>query len=104
MAPSYISLQVLPEKGSLGIHYFISKHDYYFEPLGYVMDGWAVLDLSSILFLSQKYIAGALRLVVLKFYFIKSQIIEYCVLRTYLYQTGAKFPVFCLKRLTTRLI
>ena len=48
MASSYKSLQSLPEKGSLGIHCFISKHDYYFEPLGYVMGGWAILDLSSI--------------------------------------------------------
>ena len=49
MASSYISIQILPEKGSLGIHYFISRHDCYFEPLGYVIGGWAVLDLSSIL-------------------------------------------------------
>ena len=51
MASSYISIQILPEKGSLGIHYFISRHDCYFEPLGYVIGGWAVLDLSSILFI-----------------------------------------------------
>ena len=46
-----ISLQILPEKVSSGIHYFISKHYCYFEPFWYVMDGWAVLDLSSILFI-----------------------------------------------------
>ena len=51
MASGYISPQILSEKGSLGINYFISKHDCYFEPLGYVMGGWAVLDLSSILFI-----------------------------------------------------
>ena len=34
-----ISLEILPEKESLGIHYFISKHHCYFEPLGYVMGG-----------------------------------------------------------------
>ena len=39
------------EKVSSGIHYFISKHYCYFEPFGYVMVGWAVLDLSSILFI-----------------------------------------------------
>ena len=38
---------MLPEKGSLGIHYFISKHGCYFEPLRYVISGWAVLDLFS---------------------------------------------------------
>ena len=54
MASSFLSLQVLPENGSLGIHYFISKHDCYFEPVGYVLGGWAVLDLSSILFLKSK--------------------------------------------------
>ena len=51
MTFSYISLQILPDKGSLGIHYFISKHDCCFEPLGYVMGGWAVLDVSSTLFI-----------------------------------------------------
>ena len=86
-------LQILPEKGSSKTHYFISKHDCYFESLGYVMGKWAVL------------VAGALRLyVILKFCFIKSQIIKYCVLQTNLYQTGAQFPVLCLKRLTTRLL
>ena len=54
MASSYISPQILPEKGSLGIHYFISKHNCYFEPLGYVMGIWAVLDLSSILFIKSE--------------------------------------------------
>ena len=54
MASSYISIQLPPEKGSLGIHYFISKHDSYFEPLGYMMGGWAVLDLSSILFIKSE--------------------------------------------------
>ena len=54
MASSYISLQILPEKGSLGIHYFVSKHNCYFEPLGYVMGGWAVLDLASILFIKSQ--------------------------------------------------
>ena len=54
MAPSYISLQILPEKGSLGIHYFISKHYCYFEPLAYIMGGWVVLDLSSILFIKSE--------------------------------------------------
>ena len=47
---SYISLQILPDKGNLGIHFFLSKHDCYFEPLGYVMGRWAVLNFSSILF------------------------------------------------------
>ena len=47
MTYSYISLQMLPEKGSLGIHYFISKHGCYFEPLRYVISGWAVLDIFS---------------------------------------------------------
>ena len=97
MASSYISPQILPEKGSLEIHYFISKHDCYFEPLEYVMGGWAVLN--------QNYIAGTLRpYVILKFYFIKFQIIEYCVLRTNLYQTEAQSLVFSLKHLTTRLL
>ena len=52
MASSYIS----PQTGSspLGTHYFISKHDCYFEPLGYVMGGWEILDLSSILFIKSK--------------------------------------------------
>ena len=54
MASSYILPQIPPEKGSLRIHYFISKHDCYFEPLGYVMGGWAVLDLSSILFIKSE--------------------------------------------------
>ena len=54
MRSSYISLQILPEKISLGIHYFISKDDCYFEPLGYAMDGWAVLDLSSILLIKSE--------------------------------------------------
>ena len=54
MAPSYKSLQILPEKGSLGTHYFISKNDCYFEPLGYVKGGWAVLDLFSILFIKSE--------------------------------------------------
>ena len=49
MASSYLSLRILPEKGSLGIHYFILKHDCFFELLGYVMGGWPVLDFSSIL-------------------------------------------------------
>ena len=49
-----MSLQILPEKGSLGIHYFISKHDCYFEPLGYVIGRWTVLDLSSILFIKSE--------------------------------------------------
>ena len=39
MASSYISPQILPEKGILGIHYFTSTHNCYFEPLGYVMGG-----------------------------------------------------------------
>ena len=39
MASSYIPLQIHPGKGSLGIHYFISKRDCYFQPLGYVMGG-----------------------------------------------------------------
>ena len=43
-----------PKKGSLGIHYFISKHDCYFEPLGYVMGGWTVLDLPSISFIKSE--------------------------------------------------
>ena len=47
MTYSYVSLQMLPEKGSLGIHYFISKHGCYFEPLRYVISGWAVLDIFS---------------------------------------------------------
>ena len=51
MASSYISPQILPEKGSLGIHYFISKHDCYSELLRYVMGGWAVLDHPSILYI-----------------------------------------------------
>ena len=54
MTSSYISLQILPEKGSLGIHYFISKHDCFFEPLGYVMGGWVVLSLFSILFIKSE--------------------------------------------------
>ena len=31
-----ISLQIFPERGVLRIHYFISIHDCYFEPLGWV--------------------------------------------------------------------
>ena len=54
MGSSYISLQIIPEKGSLGIHCFISKHDGYLEPLGYVMGGWAVLDHFSILFIKSE--------------------------------------------------
>ena len=54
MTFSYISLQILPEKGSLGIHYFISKHNCYFEPLGYVIGGWAVLDPTLILFIKSE--------------------------------------------------
>ena len=54
MASSYISPQILPEKRSLEIHYFISKHDCYFEPLEYVMGGWAVLNLSSIVFIKSE--------------------------------------------------
>ena len=50
MASRYIPLQILPEKGRLGIHYF----DCYFEPSGYVMGWWAVLDLSSIFFIKSK--------------------------------------------------
>ena len=41
VASSYISSQILPEKGSSGIHYFISKHNCYFEPFEYVMGEWA---------------------------------------------------------------
>ena len=52
MASSY-TRQILQEKGSLGVHYFISKYDFYFELLGYVMGGW-VLDLSSILFIKSE--------------------------------------------------
>ena len=54
MASSYISLQIIPEKGSLRIHCFISKHDGYLKPLGYVMGGWAFLDLSLILFIKSE--------------------------------------------------
>ena len=55
MASSYISLQIPPQKkGGLGIHYFISKHDWFLEPLGYVMGGWAVLDLHSISFIKSE--------------------------------------------------
>ena len=54
MASSYISLQILPEKESLRIHYFISKHDCYFEPSEYAMGCWVVLDLSSILFIKSE--------------------------------------------------
>ena len=52
MASSY-TRQILQEKRSLGVHYFISKYDFYFELLGYVMGGW-VLDLSSILFIKSE--------------------------------------------------
>ena len=58
MVSSYISPLILPEKGILGIHYFTSKHDCYVEPLGYVMGGWAVLDLSSILFIKLELHCG----------------------------------------------
>ena len=44
-------------KTGLGIHYFVSKHDFYFEPLGYVMGGRAVLDLSSMLFIKSERFA-----------------------------------------------
>ena len=56
VASSYISSQILPEKGNSGIHYFISKHNCYFEPFKYVMGEWAVLDLSSILFIKSELV------------------------------------------------
>ena len=55
MASSYISPQILPAKGGLGIHYFISKHDCYFEPLGYVMGVWAVLEIYYLFIKSELY-------------------------------------------------
>ena len=50
--------EILPEKGSLGTHFFILKYDCYFEPSGYVMGGWAVLELSSILFIKSELHCG----------------------------------------------
>ena len=89
MTSSYISLQILPGKESLGIHYFISKNDCYFEPLGYVMGGCVVLDLSSILFINPELHCTRFALLC------NSEII---------YQTGAQSPFPCLKRLPTRIL
>ena len=89
MTSSYISLQILPGKESLGIHYFILKNDCYFEPLGYVMGGCVVLDLSSILFINPELHCTRFALLC------NSEII---------YQTGAQSPFPCLKRLPTRLL
>ena len=84
MTSSYISVQILPGKGSLGIHFFISKHDCCLEPLGYVMGEWEVLDLPSILFIKSELHCRRFGPLCNSenFYFIKSQITEYCVLRT----------------------
>ena len=54
MKSSYIRLQILSDKGSLEIDYFTSKHDCYFELLGYIMCGCVVLNLSAILFIKSE--------------------------------------------------
>ena len=87
MTSSYISLQILPEKGSLGIHYFISKHDCFFEPLVYVMGEWVVLGLFLILFIKSELHCRCFAPLCNPL--CKSQIIEYFVLQTNLCQTGA---------------
>ena len=69
----------------LGIHFFISKIECYFESLGYVMGRWAVSDLSSYFDFIRLY-------VILKFYSINSQIIEYCVLRAQSIEAQFKVP------------
>ena len=69
------------------------------------MDGWAILDLPSILFIKSELHCRRFSLLSNReIFFIKSQTIEYCVLRTNLYQTGVPPPVLSLKRLTTRLL
>ena len=83
MTSTYISLQILPDKGRLGIHFFISKHDCYFERVGYIMGGWAALDLSSILFKVPEIHCGCFApLYSSDVHFIKSQLIKCFVLRT----------------------
>ena len=58
MTSSYISLEAIPDAGSLGIHFFISQDECYFEPLGYVMGGLVILDLFSILFSKPELYCG----------------------------------------------
>ena len=82
MTSNYILLQFLPDKGSLRIYYFILKHDCCFQPLGYLMDGKAVLDLSSALFIkSELHCRRFAPLWNSEFYFIKSQLTECYFLR-----------------------
>ena len=90
MASGNISPQILLEKGSLGIHYFISKHDSYFEPLECVMGGWAALDLCSVLSIkSELHCRHFALLCNSEISFHKTSDNRMLLLRTSLYQTGA---------------